>query len=494
MSKSTHATCTICTQAPAEAEVIFRRENRGIDQPWVHVETRAAHPVCPACRQWIAKVLHSAASPSEGFRGLGFPADARGPRRATPAIAAEIRDPESEIAVPGGVDDASPAGLAIRLGWLPHLAGNEADVRLEMDRFTVPIRCSLVGSHQDGGQVVAHFAYAELGPEQERLIGGLLAMGGATADRGHQTDNNANDRCDFCSTPLGDEAHAVDVMPIGGQQGRRFGTVRQHRLCVACWSWGRSLLFDDAAARGTSYRQNEGGSGSWLAPAAFDAAGAFLLPDDEHVLRQAVESMGRWCSTLGPVAARQFAGRPHEVLFLAANANNGATELLGKLTQEATARTVVVGKIDAIRDVGSALAAGAADFLASPLSPHQVAGAFERLAQPDRLEGRNAETGLPIYRRTPGVYADPCHVVNVTTPPSEDQRTVAWLLRRFLRGYDRVGASADTGLEAFIYCPDASLPRVLERLRTLLGAHAKIAPVDRIESGSVTAERLPRAA
>ena len=491
--------CSLCTLDAAAAELIFRRENRGVDQPWVHVETRSLHPICISCDEWVGKVTQSATGGQDPrLRGLGFPVSDRAPRSTLSPIRAKLREPDGEAVIPGVLIDTSPSGMEVRVGWLPPSEGGELEVRLDVDGFATPLLCRLLGSHGEGGQLVAHLAYPELVPAQEALLAPVLAAA-VDPGRSHVTDDadasaESAERCDFCAIPLGEEAYAVDVMPYRGQFVRGFvyrhaGTVRQYRLCLGCWSWCRSLVFDDSAARGVSFRRDTGPIGSWLAPVAYDASAAFLSADDEHVLRTALDGMGRWCSVLGPAAARQFAGRPNEVLFINGSAKGRANELLQAIGPAGARRTVVLGRIDAMSDICTALGEGAGDFVISPLTPDQVAGAFERISQEDRTEGHDELTGLPIYRRVPGAYGQPCQVIAVTVGPSDDLRQTAWLLRRFLRGYDRVGASVDRGLEAHVYCPDEALRRVLERLRTLLGTHAKVSPIDRVEAegGSLAA-------
>ncbi|MGE5596458.1 MAG: hypothetical protein ACM3S1_10555, partial [Hyphomicrobiales bacterium] len=49
------------------------------------------------------------------------------------------------------------------------------------------------------------------------------------------------------------------------------------------------------------------------------------------------------------------------------------------------------------------------------------------------------------------------------------------VLRRFLRGYDRVGVASDGTLPAMIYCRAEHIDGVVQRMRTLLGPSAEVA-------------------
>lgn len=374
--------CGLCVSEYSSGVLEFRREQRGVDQPWVHVETRAEVPVCLACSRWLHKVLGAAADRSLVERPPGFPATAPG--------------------APGG-------------------------------QFN----------------------------------------------------------CDFCGVHLLDEAHVADLIPERGKFVRKFsymhtGAVRQHRLCQGCWTWARSLTFDPASARGTSTRRDEGPPGAWLGATALDACSVYLFEPDAAVLHDVAGAGQRRYIPLAPERARQFGGASTEVLFVGCSTAGRAANLVGSLSERAKSRTVVVARTDALEDMANALAMGAAEFATSPLTPHQVAAAFDRIQDGHDAERTPGKAGLPIYARLPANLPHPGQVIEVSVPASEDIREMAWLLRRFLRGYDRVGASEAGGLEATVYCPDAAVPRVLERLRTLLGRGVKLQLADRIESETAT--------
>lgn len=369
--------CGLCVSEYSSGVVEFRREQRGVDQPWVHVETRAEVPVCLDCTQWLHKVLGAAADRSGADRPSGFPAAAPG--------------------APGG-------------------------------QFN----------------------------------------------------------CDFCGVHLLDEAHVLDLIPERGRFVRRFsylhaGAVRQHRLCVACWTWARSLMFDPAAVRGTSTRRDEGPPGTWLGATALDACSANLLAADAAVIGEVTQAGERRHIPLSMERARHFGGASSEVLFVGCSAAGRASALLQGLAERARERTVVVARIDALEDMANALGLGAAEFITSPVTPQQVAAAFDRVAAGHDADREPGGGGLPVYARVPAATPQPGQVIDVTVPASEDIRETAWLLRRFLRGYDRVGAAPSGGLEVTVYCPDNAVQRVLERLRVLLGRGVKLQLADRIE-------------
>ena len=70
--------CSLCESEYSSGVLEFRREQRGVDQPWVHVETRGEVPVCPACSRWVHQVLGAAADRGSMERLPGFPVAAPG--------------------------------------------------------------------------------------------------------------------------------------------------------------------------------------------------------------------------------------------------------------------------------------------------------------------------------------------------------------------------------------------------------------------------------
>jgi hypothetical protein len=84
------------------------------------------------------------------------------------------------------------------------------------------------------------------------------------------------------------------------------------------------------------------------------------------------------------------------------------------------------------------------------------------------VSGRNEATGLPSYWMRPR-FGLPCHLVEVVPPAGEGSLDVFLVLRRFLRGYDRVGIADDGSLPAILYCSDEHIDGVVRRMRRLLG-------------------------
>ncbi len=280
--------------------------------------------------------------------------------------------------------------------------------------------------------------------------------------------------CGYCRRELKVEAVGMDVVPtrrdfVRRSLSRHAGSIQQQRLCSACYYWTRSVLEDSSAMRGASSRQAEGPSGNWLSTADFDASGAGLLRQDEFVLQQTVIASNRQYTHLHPSGGTVRSG-PSEVLFVGSGPRGCATSILQAQSAASQARTVVVTTADSASDGFHALVLGAADLLVSPLSPQQIAGAFDRLKDPSAVLERDPATGLARYRIDRWRFGMPAHQISVSLFRGVTIVEGAIYARRYLRGYDRVGVDADANLLLQVYCPADHLELILHRLQSLAGA------------------------
>jgi hypothetical protein len=63
----------------------------------------------------------------------------------------------------------------------------------------------------------------------------------------------------------------------------------------------------------------------------------------------------------------------------------------------------------------------------------------------------------------------PCHLVAVEPPEGVAGLEVFLTLRRFLRGFDRVGLDSGPLVPVALYCPEDNLERVMGRIKGVLG-------------------------
>lgn len=293
---------------------------------------------------------------------------------------------------------------------------------------------------------------------------------------GHPEVQVTDQHCAYCASELLLESFVVDIVPnsreyVRSSLFRHVGVIRQQRLCGLCEAWWLSVLHDGSAMRGSSMRREEGPMGGWLAHVAFDAAAIFLLQRDAFVVQETVSAQGHQFAQVTPHVARELEGG---VLVAGAGRRDRVSRLLGHVPPERLRATFVVGRPDCMHDAAAAMRLGAGELLASPLSPQQIAGAFERLVELPALEARGPALGLPILREGEPRQGVPCHLLLVRLPREEHVEAAALLLRRFLRGHDRVGEDGNGALAAMVYCEDVQIGGVLNRLRVVFRERAVI--------------------
>lgn len=281
--------------------------------------------------------------------------------------------------------------------------------------------------------------------------------------------------CDTCVSRHGSAAWSIEVLP-GIEQLRKLnmrplGPARKVRLCRHCAMWWRLHIRDGQPPESRNVRAVEGESGSWLQQANADAVAFGLHERDMEVLAKTVETTGKtWHETMTPFEALQQ--QPGAVLFVGASGWMGQS--FHQLQPADRRRVVLVTGPDGSDEAQKALLRGAGDFLVRPISPQQIAGAFQRvLARPQAA--RHHSHGLPVLPPNPrSDWGQPAQVFDVYVPPGIDVMSTALLLRRFLRGYDDIGCDGGDSLRLYVYCPGAAVERVLTRLRGLVESPALV--------------------
>lgn len=328
---------------------------------------------------------------------------------------------------------------------------------------------------------------AAAGPNESRPSGAPLSIAQGIIDA---------ERCDLCGSALKNESYTLEMVPnervfVRRDMYHHLGRMRQLRLCFGCFAWFHSVIYDETGARGGSLTGERTGP-TWLPEHFTDAYSVFLGPEDTALLRMAVEQAGRRFTALRPRDARSAATTGDGLVFAGAGPARLAGMLLESLTAHARQRMVVVSRLDALVDMSAALRSGAVDFLVSPLSAQQVSGAFERIADlrgsPTELHRRS---GLWLLKPSCLRSGEPCQAYRIAVATPTDRMQVAWMLRRFLRGYDRVGSDRDGTLQAHVFCPDEHVDEVVRRLSYILGDRARVTFEGRVESAGSSAPPAP---
>jgi hypothetical protein len=234
------------------------------------------------------------------------------------------------------------------------------------------------------------------------------------------------------------------------------------RLCGECLRRVHELIAEERAARMAARRFIAAEAGP-ESPLRGTGCAALGLPAVEMVLLE--ETLAGLDVPLRPAKDWGDVAGTRETVFARADLIPGPFP-----TAEAVLkRTVVVARPGSVEQALPLLRAGARDLLVAPLSRQQVIGALDRMGDGDALAGRDRETGIPSYRPAPR-FGLPCHLVTVEPPAGVRGIDAYLLLRRFLRGYDRIGLDSGSLLPVAVYCAEAHLEAVLSRIRYLLGA------------------------
>jgi hypothetical protein len=290
--------------------------------------------------------------------------------------------------------------------------------------------------------------------------------------------------CSYCHSEFHEEAYGVDLVPderefVRTSLFRHVGDIRQQRICRQCHAWWITILRDSSSLTGESFRRAEGGVGGWLTTVPADAAGLFLRERDAYILQSTVEGMGRryYPMTIQHVRALDTWDET-PVVFISAGKRDRAALVVGQCGPAVRARMVITARSDCMGDALEAMRAGAADIMASPLSPQQVSGAFDRVYDPAIPQERHAATGLRIFRKEHfgPRYGLPCFPLSLAIKPSEDVPALTLLLRRFVRGYDRLGVDSEGRLLALLYVAPEHAAAVVNRMTKVLGDQVQLIP------------------
>jgi hypothetical protein len=294
-------------------------------------------------------------------------------------------------------------------------------------------------------------------------------------------------RCDYCQVWMTSPSYTASLVPYERELVRRassrpsllrhVGQLRSNRICSQCYLWWRSTLDDNSTMKGTGYREGEGTVGGWLGTVAYDACSVYLDRRDEDTLRLTVEAMGFDYAPITIGDVRRLVN-PSQVVFVGASPDGHASELVSSRARALIRSTVVVARSDSASDVQSAVMAGVGDFLISPLTPQQVSGAFDRISDPAWAAHRHKENGLAVIAKPEARHGLPCHRIRAEASKEFEFWTACLLLRRAVRGYDRVGVDEKGNLCLLVYCPQEHLERTMSRLSRVFTGLMRLTALD----------------
>lgn len=296
--------------------------------------------------------------------------------------------------------------------------------------------------------IVRAAQFARLGrPELASILGAPVPWADRMARAGE---------CSFCRGRLHRPGAIVEFLPQrgAGEDDPHLQLV----LCDACEIWLASLVLDNRSARRVAYRDLDGEYGAFLHP---NLRGLEVVVDAEDTVTE--DAILQACAGMGIVAGEEGYGTP--ILVVEADTEGRATRRVSQSRTRWRA-VIVVAPAMARRDLSAALALGASDWVTAPLTPQQLAAALSRAIRiwPAPREW-DPETCLPVARIAPEGRPALAAIPSGGVEPFE----LAWLLRRFARGYDELVVYGGT-IVLFPRATPARIPSIAERLeRVLLG-------------------------
>lgn len=273
---------------------------------------------------------------------------------------------------------------------------------------------------------------------------------------------SGDNACQLCSAELQD-SFVVEVV-ANASRGGRSGLVKdtsRTRVCLQCFRWWLVTFRDSSAVFGAGSRAEEGPTGGWRGAISYDVESDQLSDRDRDVLETTVTTMGsQYLGELSPDSV--LSG----LLFLHVDGSERALDLLGTSASLAS-RTIVVSRQDGVENAMKCLRVGARDLLASPLTPNQVASAFEREHRGTNVERHQSGLTFVDGGKSVGAHCQQGHLFRVQ-PSGESMESAYLTLRRFLRAYDLVGVDSSGHLAVRLFCEAGQSQGVVARIQALM--------------------------
>ena len=265
------------------------------------------------------------------------------------------------------------------------------------------------------------------------------------------------DQCQVCLAVPQGRGTMIDCIPTMG--GRRSWPA--FFVCASCDAWIASLAEDGRSARGEVARAIDGAYGNWPHPNLRDLRISFDIAD-----RAAAATIREACVQMG-VQVVSGVDALGSVLFVEATPGASVARVVHENAKFVRA-VVVLAPLGTECELREGLRAGAANWLTLPLTPQQVTAGL-----------------TSTLRRGPGFHWDEDSCLPVASlegserpaivfaPVGENGAfSIAWLLRRFARGYDDV-VSAACEIVLLPRVPAARVEEVRVRLDLLLAGRAR---------------------
>ena len=281
-----------------------------------------------------------------------------------------------------------------------------------------------------------------------------------------------DDQCEIChNSPAGTAAN-IDCVAVSSEP-RSWPMLF---VCSSCDAWIAGLASDGRSARGRIDRGIDGPYGEWLHPNLRE-----LSVEVEVADRGARATVFESCLEMEvPVRGGAQPASP-AVLFVEASLGGDVTGLV-RGSRASRPGTIVMAAFGSKAALQPALLAGATGWLTIPVTPQQVTAALTGAMRRFSRRAWDPVTCLPIASLVdvtrPAMVLDPA--------PGVDAFDVAWLAKRFSRGYDDL-AVAGGQIVLLPRAPADRLPEVAARIQHALDGRCT---VRLLEPATVTRARF----
>jgi len=253
------------------------------------------------------------------------------------------------------------------------------------------------------------------------LVAGARGEGSAASMFGSPSSGGRrlvfDDQCQVCCGMPAERAARIAWVSPSGARLEVFA-------CPACEAWLVSLASDGRTLRGAGDREIDGPYGAWPHP---NLKGTRVWLGIEDATARAVAR--ETCESMGIVLAP---GEADVAVIEATVRGNAARSLRGG--HGGRRGTVILAGLRERRDLANALEAGASCWMTLPSTPQQLTAGI--------VVALRSRGGMVWERSTCLPFADAGTVdrpvIAFTPAEKADPFEVAWLLRRFARGYDTV--------------------------------------------------------
>lgn len=272
-----------------------------------------------------------------------------------------------------------------------------------------------------------------------------------------------DDQCNVCHALPSGYAAAIDCVSVSASPQSWAPLL----VCGSCDAWIASLANDGRSARGRVDRGIDGPYGEWPHPNLRE-----LSVEMEVVDQGARSTIFESCIAMEvPVRSGAQPASP-AVLFIEASQGGDVSSLV-RGSRASRPGVIVLAPLNGHDGLRKALEAGATGWLTVPLTPQQVTAALTGALRKGLRRAWDPETCLPIAS-----LVDVARPTLVLEPEAGVTRfEVAWLAKRFCRGYDEL-AVAGGHIVLLPKVPADRLHQVRERLSGLLAGRCGIVAIE----------------